>query len=164
MQQKNPKNQKRNKIVALVLWLVDLMRSMRKLPVVTVLSSPVIRLLECGRRIELVTPMQAIANDDLYRVPTGFNCDGASIPRPLWWLCGSPLVGKYRLAAIVHDAAYAGDLQVKIDDNFTRAKLTRKQADKLFLACMLFAGCNPLRARIKYLAVRLFGGKHFERG
>lgn len=36
-----------------------------------------------------------------YKVPQGFVTDGASVPRPLWNLF--PPVGRYLVAAIVHD-------------------------------------------------------------
>ena len=43
--------------------------------------------------------------------PKGMTTDGASIPRALWTLIGSPYTGNYRRAALVHDSAcdLAGD-------------------------------------------------------
>jgi hypothetical protein len=38
-----------------------------------------------------------------YRMPAGFETDGASVPRLLWWLF--PPIGRYLLAALVHDHA-----------------------------------------------------------
>src|SRR5262249_47392881 len=37
--------------------------------------------------------------------PVGSVIDGASIPRALWTLVGSPYTGDYRRASIVHDVA-----------------------------------------------------------
>jgi hypothetical protein len=37
--------------------------------------------------------------------PAKWSIDGASIPRALWTLVGSPYTGNYRLASIVHDVA-----------------------------------------------------------
>src|SRR5262245_52311580 len=37
--------------------------------------------------------------------PTAYVVDGASIPRALWTLVGSPYTGCYRRASIVHDKA-----------------------------------------------------------
>ena len=41
-----------------------------------------------------------------YGVPVGFVCDGASVPRWLWWLCGDPFEEPRIIAAIVHDWLY----------------------------------------------------------
>ena len=41
-----------------------------------------------------------------WAVPAGYDkMDGASIPRALWTLVGSPYTGDYRRASIVHDRA-----------------------------------------------------------
>ena len=39
-------------------------------------------------------------------VKKGFDFDGASIPQALWSVYGNPLSGKFRIAALVHDALY----------------------------------------------------------
>ena len=41
----------------------------------------------------------------LWSVPAGYLIDGASIPRALWTLVGSPYTGEYRRASIPHDKA-----------------------------------------------------------
>jgi hypothetical protein len=38
--------------------------------------------------------------------PTGSVVDGASIPRALWTIVGSPYTGDYRRASVVHDVAW----------------------------------------------------------
>ena len=42
-------------------------------------------------------------NGRRWTAPRGFDVDGASIPRPLWVTFGSPYVGDYRRASVVHD-------------------------------------------------------------
>jgi len=42
-------------------------------------------------------------NSKLWTTPAGWNVDGASIPRPLWTIVGSPFTGDYRRASVVHD-------------------------------------------------------------
>jgi len=62
-------------------------------------------------RVEIILPRRTF-EPTLYRlvsrldlagvsVPIGFVTDGASVPRMLWWLF--PPVGRYFLAAVVHD-------------------------------------------------------------
>ena len=42
-------------------------------------------------------------NGKEWKVPTGAIIDGASIPQALWSFVGSPFVGDYRRASVVHD-------------------------------------------------------------
>ena len=42
-------------------------------------------------------------NGKTWHVPAGAKVDGASIPWWLWTVVGSPFVGKYRNASVVHD-------------------------------------------------------------
>lgn len=39
----------------------------------------------------------------LWLAPVGSIVDGASIPRAFWWIIGSPFVGDYRSATVIHD-------------------------------------------------------------
>ena len=54
----------------------------------------------------------------IWKVPAGFISDGASIPRSMWSVVGSPFSGKYRLAAILHD--YFSSEQTKSSDDVNR--------------------------------------------
>lgn len=75
--------------------------------------------------------------------PAGSIINGASIPRPLWSLVGSPYTDDYRRASIVHDVA--------CDD----PKVDRKEADKMFFHACRAGGCTPLQARWLYAGVRI---------
>jgi len=56
------------------------------------------------RRMRLVAPLIFVrAGGESITVPAGFDFDGASIPRVLWALVGSPYTGDYRDGAVVHD-------------------------------------------------------------
>lgn len=67
-------------------------------------SSPIVKLLDNGRDVELQSDfLYTDPNNNLWPVPAGHISDGASIPRQYWSFIGSPLTGKYRDAAIVHD-------------------------------------------------------------
>lgn len=74
-------------------------------------------------------------------VPTGFETDGASIPRPLWWFL--PTWGRYSRAAVVHDY-------------LCRTKTpSRRKADAVFFDAMVECGVN-VTVRWMWLSVRLY--------
>ena len=78
-------------------------------------------------------------------VPKGFITDGASIPRFLWRVLGSPMEPQTCGAAIRHDYAY------------TRGELPRKEADDRFYGNLRAAGVGVPRAFCYWLGVRAFG-------
>ena len=77
----------------------------------------------------------------------GFDFDGASIPKPLWSIIGSPFTGNYVMAALFHDGLYAGEV------------LDRKVCDDIFLDLMKQYKVSYVKRYAMYLAVRLGGGK-----
>ena len=85
------------------------------------------------------------------RVPAGFECDSASVPRMVWTISGLTPDGLIRAAAVTHDYLY--DKLGQIGD----LDLTREEADRIFLDLMLAAGMNSTRAKLAYKAVRWFG-------
>lgn len=85
-------------------------------------------------------------------VPKGFVTDGASIPRLLWTICGSPMQSPRIYAALIHDWLY--ELGGTDDD--------RKFADKLYRDYNIKLGMGKIRAYIEYDALRLFGGTHWK--
>ena len=78
-------------------------------------------------------------------VKKGFDFDGASIPQALWSVYGNPLSGKFRIAALVHDALYAS------------AELPREVADSIFLDLMKQHEVVYLKRQTMYYAVRSAG-------
>ncbi|MEE9553915.1 MAG: DUF1353 domain-containing protein [candidate division Zixibacteria bacterium] len=92
-----------------------------------------------------------ILNDFFYTDPNGKNwsaptdciVDGASIPRPLWTLVGSPYTDDYRRASVVHDVAC---------DN---PNVKRKDADVMFYHACRAGGCSARKAKLLYLGVRI---------
>jgi len=84
-------------------------------------------------------------------IKKGFITDGASIPRWLWSFTGSPFVGKYRKAAVLHDYIYRYRLYNK------------KDADLLFYKIMLESGVSKFKAKLFYLALYFFGRKDFKK-
>ena len=79
------------------------------------------------------------------RVKKGFDFNGASIPQALWSVYGNPLSGKFRIAALVHDALYASQ------------KLPREVADAIFLDLMKQHEVGYMKRQTMYYAVRSAG-------
>lgn len=75
--------------------------------------------------------------------------NGATIPRTLWTIVGSPYVGKYRRASIVHDF-YVGEGK---NDNVTYRE--RRKADKMFYRACRTDGVKQKYATALYIAVSL---------
>jgi hypothetical protein len=72
--------------------------------------------------------------------------DGASIPEAIWSeIVGTPFIGDYRRASVVHDVACEKKIK------------TSKDAHRMFYEAMLADGTSPARALMFYTAVRLFG-------
>jgi hypothetical protein len=82
----------------------------------------------------------------LWDAPKTSVVDGASIPRPLWALVGSPYTGDYRRASIVHDIAC---------DQAGHDQVARKAADRMFFEACREGGCSPWDAMVLYVGVRI---------
>lgn len=83
--------------------------------------------------------------DVVAHVAPGFRTDGASIPRLLWRVLGSPYDPDVIAAAIAHDALYRGEI------------VPRKDADAAFLALMEACGIAERKRRWLLRGVRWFG-------
>jgi hypothetical protein len=81
--------------------------------------------------------------------PVGSEINGASIPRPLWSLVGSPYTGDYRRASIVHDIAC---------DRAAGDRAARRAADKMFFEACRAGGCTRWQATVLYIGVRIGAG------
>jgi hypothetical protein len=84
-------------------------------------------------------------------VPAGFDTDYASIPRALWSIY--PPDGEYTEAAVVHDFLY---WQHAVSTAELR-KVTREEADDVFLEALALLGVPLARRRLMYRAVRVGG-------
>ena len=112
-------------------------------------TPPVIRLLEDGRKAELVEPIAYHGTDGVdWPVPSDSMLDGASIPRAFWTLIGGPFEGKYRDASIVHDHY--------CDHHHDR---TWHDTARMFYAAMRCSGVGTIKAKIMFYAVYRFGPK-----
>ena len=88
-------------------------------------------------------------------VPAGFISDGASIPRVVWPLVGSPWMGRYVQAAILHDYLYYKNGWVGC--NKCNFKLERHEVDKVFKRAMGVLSTPKYDISVIYAAVKLFG-------
>ncbi len=83
----------------------------------------------------------------------GEKVDGASIPEQVWSaVAGTPFIGDYRRASVVHDVAC------------DRREKTSKDAHRMFYEAMLADGTSKERALLFYTAVRLFGPQWDQQG
>ena len=80
-------------------------------------------------------------------IPRGFESDGASVPRFFWRLVCPPLDHHAVRAGVAHDYIY----------RVQPVGWSRKEADKMFYCFLIEDGLPPLRAKLAYLGVRLFG-------
>lgn len=79
-------------------------------------------------------------------IKAGFTFDGASVPRWLWWLCGSPVEAPRVAVALVHDWLYAAKVT------------TREEADEIYAALFLAVIARyKWRVAIETAALRRFG-------
>lgn len=78
-------------------------------------------------------------------VPSGSTTDGASIPRALWSVVGSPFTGKYLPAAVVHDRF--------CDSKYRSWKLTHD----VFYEAMIANGVDKNQALLMWAAAYRFG-------
>ena len=80
----------------------------------------------------------------------GFDFDGASIPKWLWSIYGSPFTGNYVVASLIHDGLYASQ------------KVSKRISDKIFLDIMKQSNVGYVKRTSMYLAVKMFGGKDWK--
>lgn len=80
-------------------------------------------------------------------VPPGSIANGASIPRILWTVYGSPFVGDYRISAVVHDVHCA----LKVFSPYV--------VNRAFFEGMIVDQVRIGKARNMYRAVKWFGPK-----
>lgn len=100
------------------------------------------------RDMELLSDFSFVdARGVRWDAPKGWKINGASIPPQLWSAVGSPFVGDYRRASVVHDVQC--DLRER----------PHKEVHRMFYDAMICDGVAPFRARYMYQAVRLFGPK-----
>jgi hypothetical protein len=101
------------------------------------------------RKMRLATDFAFVDSRGVrWDAPAGSTIDGASIPEILWSsLIGTPYIGDYRRATVVHDVAC---------QEMTRP---HEEVHYMFYEAMICDGVDEERAVFMYTAVRLFGPK-----
>lgn len=87
-----------------------------------------------------------------YFIPRGFATDLASIPRILWPIY-APTRTETIPGAIIHDFLY-----------FCPGSMSRIEADSIFYDALIYEGIPKKTAFRYWVAVRLFGSSHFNKG
>jgi len=93
-----------------------------------------------------------LSKHGLCNVPARWVTDLTSIP---WWLVWKRREGDHTPASVIHDWCYAKGYVIGGFDD--KVPITRKQADRIYLAAMLSLGVRPRVAKLIYRGVRLGG-------
>lgn len=101
---------------------------------------------------ELAADWRIVFNGYVFKLPIGFKTDGASIPRILWRVCGTPLEAPRVYAALVHDWLYSGG-----DPDATRG-----EADAIYRDIQIALGVSRVKAWVEWAALRLCGWSHWQ--
>lgn len=107
---------------------------------------------EAGGAWTLAEDWRVLWRDGSFALPAGFGTDGASIPRALWRVCGTPLDVPRLYAALVHDWLYSGGVPCT----------TRAEADAAYRDMQVALGVSRAKAWAEWAALRLFGASHWE--
>lgn len=120
---------------------------------------------EKGGKWELVNDWTLFYKGRVYYIPAGFQTDGASIPRFLWRVCGTPLDVPRVYAALVHDWLYSGGIPnvARLHDALYLGcpVVTRREADAIYRDIQIALGVSRFKACIEWGALRLCGGSHW---
>ena len=101
-----------------------------------------------GREMRLLSGVHFVDSRGVAWIArAGAVIDGASIPRLFWRIAGSPFVGKFRRASVIHDVYCV-----------TKER-PHAEVHKMFLEVMEADGVPGWKRRFMYWAVRLFGPK-----
>ena len=87
-------------------------------------------------------------------IPSGFESDGASVPRFFWRCVFPPGDSRALFAAFVHDYAY----------RVHPPGWSREDADDAFLILLREGGVPRVSARLAWIGVRLFGKRAWNAG
>jgi hypothetical protein len=98
------------------------------------------------RNMELVQPFAYVdPRGKRWEAPAGRIINGATIPRLLWITIGSPYVGNYRRASVVHDAACEDQVE------------SSKAVHRMFYDAIRCDGVGSVEALVIYFAVKTWG-------
>lgn len=114
---------------------------------------------------ELENDWSVFYEGNVYHIPAGFKTDGASVPRFLWRVCGTPLEVPRVYAALVHDWLYSGGVPnaARLHDALYSGGpvVTRAEADAIYRDMLIALGESRFKAYVEWSAIRLCGGSHW---
>ena len=108
------------------------------------------------RKMVLLEDFEFLADDSAdgrWIAARGQSVDGASIPSVLWSFVGSPFVGNYRRASVIHDVYCSHNGLPPVE----RARRTSAAVHRVFFLAMLKDRTSLRQACLMYAAVALFG-------
>ncbi len=96
-------------------------------------------------------------------VPTGFETDGASVPRAFWRLM--PPMSEYTRIAVVHDFIYYyhGLCVWEFEGVLLETQIDRPRADEIFRDGMKYLDVAGWKIPIMYRGVTTFGAKAWQK-
>jgi len=94
---------------------------------------------------EMLKPFQYNSKKyGVIKIPVGFLVNGASFPKAVYSIMGSPWGGKFAKPSVIHDFLYF-------------KKTNRKRSDLVFLEGMKVCKVPYWKRKVMYYALRLFG-------
>ncbi len=140
--------------VSIIIVIISLLTSCSGLSItphhIEFLDKPCIKPLKDYKYV-LGKSVEVQIDDVAITIPKGFETDLASIPRWYWSIL-SPNNTSLVAPAILHDYLYACETY-----------FTQKESDDIFYMAMIEGNVSPSTAYQMYLAVRLFGKKHYHK-
>lgn len=102
--------------------------------------------LDEGREMKLLDDLIYYDPNNIeWKAPKGAIVNGASVPKVIWSIFGSPYVGKYRKASVIHDVAC------------DKKNKTWRLVHLSFYYALRASGVNKLKAQTMYAAVYHLG-------
>lgn len=111
-----------------------------------------VQILPSGREARLLENYTVDTMVGKITIPGGFETDFASVPQLFWSVV--PPMGKYFIAAVLHDYLYRVPISRKLGAGRC---IDREKADKVFLEELRDVKVSWWKRRLMYRAVRLGG-------
>jgi hypothetical protein len=108
-------------------------------------GNPVLEFLPDGRNMRLYKDFSFADTKRIWLAPAGCIINGASIPTFLWSVAGSPFVGMYRNAAVLHDY-FCGEKTEPW-----------REVHAMFKLAMIVGGVSEFKATYMFQGVYTFG-------
>ncbi len=115
-------------------------------------GNPQLEFLPDGRDMVIIVDFSFADTKRIWTAKAGGVINGASIPPFLWSTVGSPFIGLYRNAAVLHDY-FCG----------TKTEPWR-DVHQMFLMAMIVSGVRESKAHLMYKAVYTFGPRWDKHG